>query len=223
MGIDNIGGPGLRQEKTDCGSIRTVQSDQVRTGLSNQAQQPSLASRTSHHLCERGGGNRYPHSTLFRPHQQYENPAVMAIQRNQSAGIESNAAQAALRPLETFFDAGDRISSAQARSFGVTVPPVCQSDSASISLHPAISESATVTACFINADTLAACPAATKERTSRICSSSKVIVILAVAIPITIPRAFRQTVTAAVASTSPPSPPPFPLTFRSCIPPAPPP
>ena len=96
-----------------------------------------------------------------------DHPAIVPVERDQPASVESNAAHAAFLFRELLFRPwGERSASAHARSFPVSGPPVCCSASCSISFHPAASKRATPTACFKTPETLAAAPAATSARIS---------------------------------------------------------
>jgi len=136
MSIGNVSRPCLRQQKTNACCIRPIQRDKVRARLANEARKTSLLCRIPHGLRQCRGGNRDTHATLGRPGQQRDHSPIVPVQRNESTGIEGNAAHAALRFRR---GCGESNVSAHARSFAVSGPPVRASPSFSISRHPAAS------------------------------------------------------------------------------------
>ena len=164
VSIGNVGGPGAGQEESDGGRVGTIEGNEVGGGLADQAREAGLAGGTADGLGESRGGDGDAHAAFGGAGDESEDTAVIAVEGDQAAGVECDAAHAAF-PFR--FCGGEESSeSAQARSFFVRGPPDCWSASDSISRHPAASERATATACWTKAETLGACRAATRARTS---------------------------------------------------------
>src|SRR5262249_22497337 len=137
-------------------------------------------------LSQRRGRNGNLRAGLTRAGQEHHHAAIIAVQGDQSPGVQGHAWHQAAGCVPV-----PRTSSAQARSLSESSPPVARSASASMAPHPATSSRATATACCTNPDTLAAAPACTSARIWSSCTSSRVIVTFLVAIPITIPSVGR--------------------------------
>jgi len=187
VSVDDISRPGSRQQETNGRGIRSVERNQVGVGLANQPRETGLPGRAAHRLSEGGRWNCDAHASVHCSCKQCEDLAIVPVQRDEAASVERDTAHAAL-PFPERFEPGARTESAQALSSFVRGPPVCWRASWSISRQPAASCRATSTACWTKAETLDAVPAATSERISRTCACSRVMVILAVAIPKTIPH-----------------------------------
>jgi hypothetical protein len=56
VGIDHVGRPGPRQEKADSRGIRSVERNEVRTGLTNEPRELCLPGRVANGLRERPRG-----------------------------------------------------------------------------------------------------------------------------------------------------------------------
>jgi len=110
MGIHDVGRPGFRQQKANSRRVGRVKPDQIRTGLSNQPGEAGLFGGAADSLGESGGRHRHPHPTLHRLRNQYNDTTIVPVQRDQSTGVQSDTAHAAVRLLERFFgDSGERI------------------------------------------------------------------------------------------------------------------
>lgn len=190
MSVDDVCCAARREDNSHLCRIRCVQRRDSCVRLANKTGKARLPCRVAHGLCECRGWDRDPRSELGGPCQQREHASIASIHGDQAAGVKRYPAHAALRRrLALDFDCGLSIESAQSRSLLVSGPPVSVSAAASIAPQPAISASATATACFTNPETLWSLPAATNSRIATSCSSSNVIVTLVVAIPGTILRA----------------------------------
>jgi hypothetical protein len=84
-----------RQHESDSSCIWCVQRDKVGISLPDQAGQASLPRRIPDRLRERGCGNGDPHPSLFGSRQEREDTAIVAVEGDQAASIESDAAHAA--------------------------------------------------------------------------------------------------------------------------------
>jgi hypothetical protein len=163
---------------------RSAEPTVVRTGLSKLPGEAGLPGRAPNGLCQRRRRIGKTHATLCRPRDECERAAVVSVQGDQPASVESDAVHAAFRFLETFFcPCGERSPSAHGAPSSLADRPFAASASSSIALHPAASKRATPTACFANAETLAAAPAAISARISASWLFSSVMVIFVGAIP----------------------------------------
>lgn len=140
MSIDDVRCRGSGQQEADLGCVRSIERNKIRAGLSNEPAEACLPGRVAHGLRQRRCRYRNPHAAFFRACEQYQHPPVVAVQSDQSTGVQGDATHAAfpvldafLRPLRT------SCASAHARSFLVSGPPVCRSASFNIWSHPAAS------------------------------------------------------------------------------------
>jgi hypothetical protein len=126
VGIDDVRCSGFRQQLADSGRFQTVECNEVRAGLSHETAEACLPGRVPNGLCKRRRWNGNTHSPLGRTCQKGDRPAIVPVQGDQTACVESDTAHAAFPLDEPFLRlAGERTASAQVRSFFVSGPPVC--------------------------------------------------------------------------------------------------
>ncbi len=184
MGVYDVSRLALREQKPDRSGVGAIQWDKSSVCLSRETSEAHLARWIARRLGQCGCRNCDADASLSGTGQDGDDAPVVAVETNQTAGVESNAAQAAFLFLPCFL--GSRMASAQARSFLVRGPAVCWRASLNVSRQPAASESAIEMACFTNAEVFEAWPDSTKARIWATCSVGTVMVILVVAISITI-------------------------------------
>jgi len=79
MRINDIGRRCSRQQQANGRRARSIECDQIRACLPNQAGEPSLTGRVPHRLSQRGRRYRYPQSTLGGACDQRDHPAVVPV------------------------------------------------------------------------------------------------------------------------------------------------
>ncbi len=94
-----------RSEKAaDARGVDPAEGDDISGRLADEADEAGeayLAGPRPHSLCERSGRDRDPGPGLARPGQQDEDPAVVAFEGDEDAGVQGHARhQAAVLPAD---------------------------------------------------------------------------------------------------------------------------
>ena len=123
VSIGDVGRPRLREQRADSLSMRSVKRDHFGFIMLDHPPQAHLLSRIPNDLRENGGRNDDSVPVFQGRSENGKNSAIVSFDRNQAASIKSNSVHAAFRGLAPRLR-GKSILLAQARSFGVSGPPV---------------------------------------------------------------------------------------------------
>ena len=127
--IGNVRRSAARKQCADSLSIPSIQRYDLGAVPLDQTPETHLPCRITNDLRERRSRNDDSVPIFEGCRNQRKDPAVAALQRDQTAGVESNTVHAIFRALDPLF--GDvSIFRAQARSLAVSGPPVAARPSA---------------------------------------------------------------------------------------------
>ena len=101
VGVGDIRGCRLPQQETDGCSVGSVERDQVRALLPDQAGKACLPRWVADRLGERRRRDDYGYPEFHCPRQQNDDAPIVSIERDQSTRVEGDASHAAL--LVRFF------------------------------------------------------------------------------------------------------------------------
>jgi hypothetical protein len=130
MRVDHVGRPGCGEEAPDSDGVHAVQSHNVCCRLAEQTCESGLAGWVAHRLCEGSRGDGDAGGSFLSAGEHHNEAAVVAVQSNESAGVEGHSAGHAAPVCCPW----SRTLSAQARSWADSSPPVLAR--ASLSLDP---------------------------------------------------------------------------------------
>ena len=123
VGVGYVRGARLCKQSADCLSVRCIQSDYLRVLKLNHTPKAYLPGRIPDDLRESRSRNDNAMPILQSGTENREDATIISFERNQPASIENDSTHAALRDLAPrLFD--ESIFLAQARSFGLSGPPV---------------------------------------------------------------------------------------------------
>jgi hypothetical protein len=114
VGIDDVGGCGACEQQADSRCIGSVEWDKVRAGLPAEPREAGLPGWVANGLRQGRRRDGYSHPALGGSHNERDDAPIIAIQRDQPAGIEGDSAHAARPVFDLRFSRwGARIPSAQ--------------------------------------------------------------------------------------------------------------